>query len=151
MVVNYRCVHLSNTFREELPALKVTKMRAWELTLNLRPQGYNSCVSFPVFSKTGLMLYYYSVLVLSNSGKWSLQLDCAEIWHLTHVRVTTDAYTEARKEKKDGDGTMLMDGLKFSLQNTQEHKLAYDLMGKWWPSMDLMNHLKTLVTGYTAQ
>lgn len=46
---------------------------------------------------------------------------------------------------------MLMDGLKFSLQNTHEHKLAYDLMGKLWPNMKLMNHLKTQVTGYTAQ
>lgn len=94
------------------------------------------------------MLHYYSVLVLSNIGKWSLQLGRAEIWHLTHVSVTTDACTE---EKKDSDGTVLMDGLKFFLQNTYEHKLAYDLMGKLWPNMDLMNHLKTLVTGYTAQ
>lgn len=48
-----------------------------------RDQGFNAralqAVIFMGFSKTGLMLQYYSVLILSNRSKWSLQLGRAGI------------------------------------------------------------------------
>lgn len=78
------CCPLGTTFKRSCQHLKLQKYEL-EMKAKSRDQGFNAralqAVIFMGFSKTGLMLQYYSVLILSNRSKWSLQLGRAGIWH----------------------------------------------------------------------